>query len=190
MVNNDIENNDELEEITDEITEPIEPELEEIEDAEENKLASIRAKLKQAEEDKKQALEELALVKADFLNARKRLEEDKQRGIERQKIKDIEALLPLCDSFTMAMADTDAWNAVDENWRKGIEGIHSNLESILKQHNVESFDPTGETFNPELHEALSTAESDEPADTVTQTLQLGYKMSDVVIRPAKVIISS
>jgi len=197
MVNNDneIKNEDDVEEITEttiEDTVPAaeEPELEEIEEAEENKLASIRQKLKQAEEDKRQALEDLAVAKADFLNARKRLEEDKQRGIERQKIKDIEALLPLCDSFHMAMANQEAWNAVDDKWRKGVEGIHNNLQSILTSHNVEAFDPTGQAFNPELHEALSTTETDQEPDTVVQTMQQGYKIRDTVIRPAKVVISS
>lgn len=190
MVNNDIENNEEIEEITDEMTDSTEPELEEIEELEEGKLKKVQDKLKVAEEEKRKALEELALAKADFLNGRKRLEEEKQRGVERQKTKDIEALLPLCDSFTMAMADKDAWEAADERWRKGIEGIHAQLQQILLSHNVESIDPTGEVFNPELHEAISTTESDAPADTITQTMQLGYKMGDTIIRHAKVIISS
>lgn len=194
MVNQDTENNDEIltEEIASEGTEPAaeEQDLEEIESLEEGKLQSLKDKVKRLEEEKRTAQEELALAKADFLNARKRLEEDKLRGIERQKVKDIEALLPLCDAFTMAMANQDAWNAVDENWRKGVEGIYSNLEGILKGHNVESFDPTGEPFDPELHEALSTTESDQETDTVVTTVQQGYKLGDMVIRPAKVVIST
>jgi len=167
-----------------------EPDLEEIESLEEDKLQALRAKLKQVEEDKRVALEELALTKADFLNARKRLDEEKNRGIERQKIKDIEALLPLCDSFHMAMADTEKWNAIDDTWRKGVEGIHSQLQQILSGHNVTSFDPTGQLFDPSLHEALSTMESDQDPDTVVSAMQQGYKMGETVIRPAKVIISA
>ncbi len=176
MVNNDNENNEEIEEITDEITDTTEPELEEIEEVGENKLKKVKDKLKQVEEDKKAALEELALAKADFLNGKRRLEEEKQRGIARQKIRDIEALLPLCDSFTMAMADKEAWNAADERWRKGIEGIHSQLQQILSSHDVSEVDPTGETFDPNIHEAIGTEPVDDESreGTIVSVVQKGY----------------
>ena len=197
MVNHDNEQTEDvtqepLTELTDTVPEPAaeEPELETIESLTKDKLQQLREKVTRLDEEKKAVLEELALAKADFLNARKRLEEEKKRGIERQKITDIEALLPLCDAFTMAMADTEQWQSVDEAWRQGVEGIYHNLQSILKGHNVETYDPTGESFDPELHEALSTTDSDQASDVVVSTMQQGYKMGDVVIRPAKVVISS
>lgn len=200
MVNHDNETKDEdnveeileTEDITDtDDTEPAveDTDLEDIEDLEENKLKSLRDKITRLDEEKRAIMEELATARADFLNARKRLEEDKQRGIERQKVKDVEALLPLADAFTMAMANQDAWNSIDETWRKGVEGIHQNLVGILSNHGVESFDPTGEPFDPNLHEALSTTAADQDTDTVVTTMQLGYKMGDTVIRAAKVVIS-
>jgi molecular chaperone GrpE len=167
-----------------------EQDLKDIEQLGEDKLKTLREKNKRLNAEKRDALEELARVKADFLNARKRLEEDKQRGIERQKLKDIEALLPLCDSFQMAMQNEEKWNSVDESWRKGVEGIHAQLHKILTGYGVESFDPTGESFDPSWHEALSTTDSDSDPDTIVETLQHGYKMGDTVIRHAKVIISS
>ena len=190
MVKKDIENNEEIEEITDEQTDTIEPELEDIEEANGDKLQQLRAKLKQAEADKRDALEELATAKADFLNARRRLEEDKQRGIERQKIKDVEALLPLCDSFHLAMADQKAWQAADDRWRKGVEGIYGQLQQTLVGYNVTTVDPTGDAFDPNLHEAMGTIDSDQDTDTIVQTLQLGYTMGDTIIRHAKVILSN
>lgn len=176
MVNNDIENKEEIEDITDGVTDMTEPELEEIEDEEENKLKQLRNKLKLAEEDKRKALEELALAKADFLNARKRLDEDRKRGIVRQKIKDIEALLPLCDSFSMAMADKEVWEAADDRWRKGIEGIHSQLQQILSAHDVHEMDPTGDIFDPNLHDAIGTEPVDDESKegTIVTVLQKGY----------------
>lgn len=187
-----IDNNEEIQDITNEDTDTAaeEPEIEEIEDLEASKIQSLKEKNARLEDEKRDALEQLASAKADFLNAKKRLEEEKLRGIERQKIKDIEALLPLCDSFRMAMADKEAWEAADERWRKGVEGIHGQLQQILQMHNVTSIDPTGEPFNPELHDALSAIESDQDTDTVIETMQLGYKMGDTIIRHAKVVISS
>jgi len=193
MMNNDNENKEEFEDIISENTDTAaeEPELEEIEAVGENKLKSLRTKLKQAEEDKRDALEELAIAKADFLNARKRLEEESARKVERTTIRHVEALLPLYDSFHMAMSNTEVWEKADENWRKGIEGIHSQLKQILDDHKVTAVIPTGEEFDPNTHDAIGT----EPAapdlvDKVISVMQHGFTMEvngkTEHIRPARV----
>ena len=191
MVNNDNENNEDYEEITDEQTDTIEPEITDIEDAEAGKLKKLRDKLKQAEEDKKGALEELANVRADFLNARRRLEEDTKRTIERKTIKHMESLLPLADSFHMAMSNKAVWEKADENWRKGIEGINSQLLQILKDNGVQPVDPIGEVFDPVKHDAIGTKEVEpDDADTIVAVMQQGYEMTidgkTETIRPARV----
>ena len=191
MVNNDNENNEDYEDITDEQTDTIEPEITDIEDAEVGKLKKLRDKLKQAEEDKKAALEELANVKADFLNARRRLEDDTKRSVERKTIKHMETLLPLADSFHMAMSNKAVWEKADENWRKGIEGINSQLLQILKDNGVQPVDPIGEAFDPVKHDAIGTKEVDESdVDTVVTVMQQGYEMTidgrTEIIRPARV----
>ncbi len=193
MVKKDIENNEELEEITDEQTDTMEPEITEIEDAEENKLKKLRDKLKRAEEDKRAALEELASVKADFLNARKRLEEESIRTIERKTNQHLENLLPLADSFAMAMSNKEVWEKADENWRKGIEGIYAQLLQVLRDGGVESVDPTGETFDPNLHEAIHTEPVDDDlVDKILSVMQLGYQIvkgdEKRALRPARVTI--
>lgn len=191
MVNNDNENNEEFEEITDELTDTIAPEITDIEDAEENKLKKLKVKLKQVEEEKRQALEELASVKADFLNARKRLEEDSQRTIERKTIRHMESLLPLADSFYMAMSNKEVWERGDKMWRKGVEGINAQLLQILKDNGVETIDPTGEVFDPALHEAIGTVAVDSgQVDTVIAVMQPGYTITidgtTEILRPARV----
>jgi molecular chaperone GrpE (heat shock protein) len=191
MVNNDNENNEEFEEITDEMTDMNEPDLEEIEVAEENKLKKLRDKLKQAEEDKRIALEELATVRADFLNARKRLEEDSKRTIERKTIGHMESLLPLADSFYMAMSNKEVWEKTDEVWRKGVEGINAQLQQILKDNGVQPVDPAGAVFDPTLHEAIGmTPVEEDLVDTVVLVMQQGYEMTisgkTELIRPARV----
>lgn len=202
-----VKNNDDLNEdievedtdITDTDTEPAaekqpdDIDLEDIETLEDNKLASLKKKLKQAEEDKRKALEELASVKADFLNARKRLEEDSVRNIERKSLQHLENLLPLADSFVMAMSNKEVWEKADENWRKGIEGIYAQLLQILRENGVESFDPTGEDFDPNLHEAMSTQEvKNDQVDKVLSVMQLGYQIikgdEKRPLRPARVTI--
>ena len=193
MAQKEHENNEEFEDIAEEMTESTEPELEDIEESEAGKLKKLRDKLKQAEEDKRSAMEELASVKADYLNARKRLEEDAVRTIERKGNQHLEDLLPLADSFAMAMSNKEVWEKADENWRKGIEGIYAQLLQILRDGGVESVDPTGEQFDPNLHEAISTQEvADDQVDKILSVMQLGYQIvkgdQKRALRPARVII--
>jgi len=192
MMNNNNDNHEELEDIIEDTTTAAEePEIEDIEDLEAGKLKKIKDKLKQAEEDKRSALEELATVRADFLNARKRLEEDSKRTIERKTIRHMEALLPLADSFHMAMANREVWESADAKWRKGVEGINLQLLQILKDNGVQPIDPTGDVFDPAKHEAIGTTPVEaELVDTVVLVMQQGYEMTlgdkTELIRPARV----
>jgi len=105
-------------------------------------------------------------------------------------------LLPLCDSFRMAMANQEAWNAIDENWRKGVESIYTQLQGILKDYHAAPIDPVGKTFDPEIHEAVGNKPvTDETQhETVVETMQLGYSITNGaetdIVRPARVIVGN
>lgn len=148
------------------------------------KLKKLKEKLKVAEKDKMSALEDLQRARADFLNARKRLEDERVTDRERAKLQHIEEMLPLCDSFSMALSDP-AFQSLPENLKKGVLGINMQLESILRGYGVEEMGKVGDKFDPNFHEALAD-EGD--TGTVKDVLQKGYKMKDRVIRPAKVIV--
>ena len=160
-------------------------EIEDIEEAEVSKLKSLRDKLRTCESERRGTLEELQRTKADFLNSKRRLEEQLTRDKERITTKHIEILLPLCDSFDMAMSDP-SWESCDEKWRKGIEGVYAQLQGILKTYGVTEVGHAGEEFNPETHEAVSSTEGEE--GKVHQVLQKGYTIGETIIRPAKVIV--
>jgi molecular chaperone GrpE len=160
----------------------------------EDKLKQLRQKLHDCEEQKRTLREETSRVQADFLNARKRLEEDMVRDRERQLERHIEALLPLCDSFTMAFSSS-SWQAADPAWKTGIEGINNQLLQLLRQYQVEVVDPKGATFDPHEHEAVGHVVVEaEKIDTIVSVMQPGYirttKDQRIVIRPARVIIGS
>ncbi len=196
MVNKKHENKDQDDlEITNDITEMIEPDLEEIEMKEKDVISSLREKFKTCDAQKRELLEETQRIKADFLNARKRLEEEKYRDRERMVIKHVEKLLPLCDSFQMAMSDKKTWEKADDNWRKGIEGIYSQLQNLLTSYSVNAVNPVGEHFDPRRHEALANIPVTEKKDIdkVIQVIQAGYELkkddgSIELIRPARVAI--
>jgi len=183
--------------ITNNQTEIHEPELEEIEENQSTFNNSLRDKLKACEAEKRVLLEETQRTKADFLNARRRLEEERKQEREKVTIKHIETLIPLCDSFYVAMSNQETWQKTDESWRKGIEGIYSQLQNILTSNQVIQIDPLGKEFNPYEHEALSTAPvaSAEEHDKVISVIQPGYKMikadnNTELIRPARVTIGA
>ncbi len=182
-------------EITNEDTDMHEPELEELEEKQNEFNNTLREKLKTCEAEKRTILEESQRTKADFLNARRRLEDERLRDRERNTIKHIESLIPLCDSFQVAMANKDVWEKADANWRKGIEGINAQLHNILTSNSVYPIDPIGKEFNPREHEALSTLPVDDVAehDKIVGIIQLGYELrkpdgSSELIRPARVVI--
>lgn len=157
-----------------------------------DKIKALREKVKASEQEKLKALEDLQRAKADFLNIRKRLEEQLERDKERQTNNFIESLTPLCDSFAMAMSNKDAWEAVDKNWRVGVESIYSQLQSLLREYKVDTINTTGVPFDPMYHEAVATTpvESEALHHTVVEVIQPGYERNSngtkELIRPARV----
>ena len=75
--------------------------------------------------------------------------------------------------------------------RDGVQMIYDQLVGVLKESGVAPVDALGETFDPNLHEAISqkhTAEAEE--GTVLQQVQRGYKLNDRLVRPARVIVAA
>lgn len=155
-----------------------------------DKLRDLRAKLTATEAEKKQCQDELQRTRADFLNSRRRLEEQYARDKERATDRLLTELLTLADSFDMAMMDTAVWDSVDVKWRSGVEAIYTKLMTTLKDHGVTPLEALGKPFNPEEHNAVSNSIVTDKAqiDTVRTVLQKGYIRNDVVIRPAMVVV--
>lgn len=190
--NREMQDTDDLEPINDDAV--IEEELEDIEENSAGKIKKLQQQLKQAEKEKMEHLENLQRAKAEFLNGKRRLEEEAQRGKERAVTDQIEKLIPLCDSFHMAMSNTAAWNATDETWRKGIESIYNQLQAILTSYGVQEVHPDGEAFDPNVHEAMTNVPvaSQEDHHKVMQVIQNGFirKIGEKIelIRPARVTV--
>jgi len=190
---NDDEMGDEIE-LTDDHTDTTDPELSDIEDAEENKLKALRSKLKDAEDKNRDLMEELQRNRADFLNAKRRLEEERLRDRDRTIISHVEKLLPIYDSFYLSQLDKEAWAKADDKWRQGIEGIYSHVKNLLAAYQVEIFDPSGLPFDAARHEALAMVPVTDPAadHQILSVIQLGAerKRGDAteLIRPARVTV--
>jgi len=121
---------------------------------------------------------------ADFDNYRRRVERDRASAAQSGKREIILPLLDVLDGFDRALQQIiGAPPAVIE----GFEALRRKLLGLLAQHGVTPFSAVGESFDPELHEAIGTVRSDElAANTVAEELQRGYRWGDEVIRPARV----
>ncbi len=125
---------------------------------------------------------------ADFDNYRKRMMKEIEEAKEAAKRSIIKEFLVILDNLEKAIEM--AYQHKDAI----IEGIELSIKSfrdMLKKHGVEEINPKEETFDPNLHDALMTQESDKlPKNTVIQTVEKGYIYKDKLIRPAKVIVSA
>ena len=194
MTENNEENEvfDDVESVDDEAME--DAELEDIEAHSEQNIKKIKAQLKTCEAEKMEHLENLARAKAEFLNAKRRLEEERQSDKEKAVVKQIEKLLPLCDSFQMAMSDKAVWESIDPTWRKGIDSIYSQLQSIMNSYGVHEVSPLGELFDPTVHDAMTnvTVSNKEDHHKIISVIQNGYVRTvgdrEELIRPARVTV--
>lgn len=154
-----------------------------------NELESLEQQLQEAEVKIQENMDGWQRARADYANLQK--EHSKQMENLKGYIVSgvVEDLLPVLDSFGMAMSNKEVWEKVDQNWRMGIEYILKQFNDTLEKYGVKEIQvQSGDTFNPEVHQAMDSVETeDENLDgTVESVMQKGYKMNDTIIRPVKV----
>lgn len=129
-------------------------------------------------------------AKADYINLQREFDLAKVNISVLTKEKMTEKLLPALDSFNMAFGNKEHWEKVDKDWREGIESIYQQIISGLDSSGVERIDKNEIIFDPNIHQSVSMVITDDEAKdhTIEKVLQIGYKIGDRIIRPAKVTI--
>ncbi len=192
MKTNDDENIIDLDTDTEMIENSDDVEFEELdwvgdEKKDKQKLKDLREALKKSQTESREHLTLLQRSRADYVNLQKELESVRDTVKSKTTERIMGDILPVLDSFDMAMGNTDAWNAVDQNWRIGVEFIYNQLKTVLENYGVTAIDSIGVPFDPNLHEPMETSPADDTnIDTVYKIIQKGYRMGDRIIRPAKV----
>jgi molecular chaperone GrpE len=121
---------------------------------------------------------------ADFENYRRRVERERENTAKRDKRELLLVLLDLADNFERALAHI---NESPESVVAGLHTIQRRLASVLQAQGVTPFESVGQSFDPGVHEAVGTVQSDEQeAGTVLDELSRGYHWGDEVLRPARV----
>ena len=124
---------------------------------------------------------------AEYANFRKRTTAEKDSAYANGKADAIEKLLPVYDNLSRAMQQETA----DAAFKKGVEMTMNELVKILTGLGVEIFGEPGETFDPNLHNAIMHLDDDTiPENTITQVFQRGFKLGDKVIRFAMVQVAN
>jgi molecular chaperone GrpE len=155
------------------------------------KIAKLKEKIKKLTAEKDEYMNGWQRERADFVNFKKRSEEEKKEYIRFANENLLEEMLTVLESFDMAFMNKEQWNAVPENWRVGVEYIHSQFVKILDENGLKEFIPKiGDKFDPKLHIAEEMVITDiEKADgTVMSVIKKGYKMNDKIIIAPKVTV--
>jgi molecular chaperone GrpE len=105
------------------------------------------------------------------------------------KIDTLKTMLPVLDDFERAMSSLPE-DMKSHSWLEGVTAIQRKLMKTLEDEGVRAVDPTGELFDPMLHEAIGRDSDTETASGhITVTLQKGYVCGDRVLRPALVRVA-
>ena len=140
---------------------------------------------------KQQELDELndryKRVLAEFENYKKRSGKERETLYNSILSDIVEVFLPIVDNLENAVkAETQ-----DEEYRKGVELVLKQFKDILKAKGVEEIPAIGETFDPSLHEAVSSIQDPEKnAQEIVQEDRNGYKIGHKVIRHSMVVVAN
>lgn len=129
-------------------------------------------------------------ARADMENARRRAEQevDKARKFALERFAG--ELLPVLDNLERAIQVADGENEAIKPVIEGVDLTLKSFISIVEKFGMEIVDPQGETFNPELHQAMSMQETTEFApNSVMAVMQKGYTLNGRLLRPAMVMVS-
>lgn len=152
------------------------------------KEKKLKEQLKTCQQEKQEYLDGWQRSKAELINKKKEFEEEKQQIIKRANKNLLEDLSGVLDSFSLAFANKESWEKVDEGWRKGVEYIYSQLMQTLKEYDLDEINPNpGEEFDPKYHESLETVPGKEEDDgKIASVIRKGYLLETIVLRPAHV----
>jgi molecular chaperone GrpE len=157
-------------------------------EAEEASL-SLAEQLTAAEAKAAEYLDGWQRARAEFANARKRLERERSEAYVNASVDIVTQLIPILDDYDRALNSVPAAIAQDK-WYEGIQLVRRKLQTILDNLRVTPIQAVGQPFDPNLHEALSLQPSDQyESGTVIAEAQAGYKLGDRVLRPALVFVA-
>lgn len=146
-------------------------------------------KQEKIEKELKELKNLLVRTQADFINYKRRVEEEKESLRQFAADELILKILPVLDSFDRAFRHIPK-KLKNESWVTGVIQIEKHLQDILTKEGVEKIESLGKIFDPTLHEALTHEKSKKhKEEEIIEEYTAGYKMHGKIIRPAKVKVA-
>ncbi len=154
--------------------------------AEGSSVEQLRQLLTDEQKKAAEYLDSWQRSRADFLNLKRRTEQERASLNAEARTKLLIKILPVVDDFERAL-QTMPESLKNEPWMNGVALIEKKLKTLLDQENVVEIPAEGLEFDPRFHEAVQKDEDGEgDKEVVTAVYQKGYKLGDKVIRAAVV----
>ena len=171
------------------------PHLEETEDdpdpAESDPIAQLQAQIDALTAEKASLYDKVLRRQAEFENYRKRVERERGELYQHGRDDVLLQFLPVVDNFERALSSLETSEGDAEALRHGVELIHKQFKDALAKFGLEPVEAVGQTFDPHVHEAVTTEATDKHKEnTVIEEFQRGYRIGDRLLRPAKVKVAS
>lgn len=171
----------------------------ELDDSELSALEQMQAKIESLQKQLDEATAQLAAkdeevlrVAAEGVNFQKRLQRDLDNTRKFSNDKIIKAMIPVMDSFDKALEVIDDENCevTSEAMIEGTQNTQKIFAKVLADNGIETINPIGEKFDPEMHEAMSMVPSPEhEKNTIVNVFQKGYLLNGRVVRAAMVVVA-
>lgn len=142
----------------------------------------------EAERQRDEYLDDLRRARAEFENFRRRTGRESAAARDAGRGDVASALLDVLDDLDRTLDAAEG--SPDETLAKGVSLVAEKLVHTLRGLGLARLEPTGDPFDPALHEAVQQLPADEPTDApvVESTLRPGYRLGDRVLRPAMVVV--
>jgi molecular chaperone GrpE len=144
------------------------------------------------EEEKEELKDKYLRALANYENLRKRAIQEREKIYTFTVEEVFRKILPILDDFQRAFKSLEESKEHKDDFKSfsdGIRLVYSNLNNLLKSYNIEPFESIGDKFDPAKHEAIHVIEKeDEENDVILEETEIGYKINDKILRPAKVIV--
>jgi len=185
----------EQEETVEDVEQVDEEEIEIIDEADQEKEdtaeeeSSLNEKNEKLLKEKEELFEKFLRLQAEYDNYRKRTQREKSADLKYKSQALVTEILPVIDNFERAL-QTESDDEAVKPFVEGMEMIYRQLQSVLEKEGVEVIETIGESFDPNIHQAVMQVEDDQyESNVVVEEVQKGYLLKDRVIRPAMVKVN-
>jgi len=141
------------------------------------------------QQEMEEANDMMLRLAAELDNYKKRVAKERESLIRYAAQDILQELIPVLDNFERAIESARKSNDFD-SFLEGVKMIYKNMHDAMGRKGLVRIDAVGETFDPNIHEAVMQINSEEyPENVVAEELQKGYMLHDRVVRPSMVVVS-